>query len=265
MSRPLFLGAFGPPKVGKSTFAASVFDSKYFAPTEVIYCDNHGSTDAMNLPQWSTTERWGVKHYSSDKPEELYKDLFAIKREVRSGRQRYKMIVIDDWSEYAQSDIDEKLDEDDAEKMFMKYWGEHGGLMRSTSKLVFPRVTGAHHIGLFQAAQMPDPLERREKETNSKGKLVFAADVRETMLRPFLQGAFASYLPFKLDGLFYQDRVLKGVRHKYTMAFEPTKDEAVTNRWLGAWLKAKVPTTMENPTFDRVLDLITKLQSEENE
>ncbi len=262
MNRPLFLGSMGPPKVGKSTFAASVFDSKYIEPTRILYCDNHGSTDAMNLPQWSTTERWGVKHYSSDKPEALYTDLFAIRKEVRAGRQKYDMIVLDDWSEFAQADIDEKLDEDDAEKMFMKYWGEHGGLMRSTAKLVFPRVTGAHHIGLFQAAQMPDPLERREKELRG-GRLAFSADVRETMLRPFLQGAFASYLPFKLDGLFYQDRVLRGSKHKYTMGFEPTKEEAVMNRWLGAWLQTKTSTTMEDPTWDKVYELITNLQSEE--
>ncbi len=258
MNRPLFIGSMGPPKVGKTQFGASVFDSKYIDPTRVFYADNHGSTDAFNLHQWTTTERWGVKHYASDKPEELYKDLFTLRKEVRAGKQRYKMIVLDDWSEYAQSDIDERMDEDDAEKMFMRYWGEHGELMRSTAKLVFPRVTGAHHIALFQAAQMPDPLERKEK---GDGK--FSTDLRETMLRPFLQGAFASYLPYKLDGLFYQDRVLKGGKHKYTMHFEPTKEEAITNRWLGAWLEAKVPTTMEDPTWDKVYETITKLQDNE--
>lgn len=250
MNRPLFLGSMGGPKVGKTRFAASVFDSKHFDPTRVFYADNHGSTDAFNLPQWSTTERWGVKHYASDNPEALYKDLFAIRKEVRAGRQKYDMIIIDDWSEFAQADIDERMDEDDSNTR--GNWRDHGDLMRSTAKLVFPRVTGAHHIGLFQATQMPNPLERRGDR-----------DEDDTMLRPFLQGAFASYLPYKLDALFYQDHVLKGVKHKYTMGFELTKNEDIVNRWLGAWVEAKIPTIMEDPTWDKVYETIVRLQDKE--
>ncbi len=262
MNRPLFIGSFGGPKVGKTKFAASVFDSVYIDPTRVFYADNHGSTDAMNLPQWSTTERWGVKHYASDNPEALYKDLFAIRKEVRAGRQKYDVIVIDDWSEFAQADIDERMDEDEGDRMAMKNWGAHGDLMRSTAKLVFPRVTGAHHIGIFQATQMPDPLEMREKEVNSSGKLVFSSDVRETMLRPFLQGAFASYLPYKLDFLGLQTAEMKGKNFKFQLQLVPSKEAAVMSRWLQPWVDdPKRPTHMENPTFDKLFDLFTSFGS----
>ena len=252
MQRPLFIGSMGGPKVGKTEFALSAFDSIHFPPERVLYMDNHGSTDTFSdVPQWSPVNRFGVKHYASDDADAVYKDLFAIRKAFRAGKQMYDCIILDDWSEFAQADIDDRLDDEEL-RDGRKAWGEHADLLKGAARLIFPRNTGAHHIGLFQAAQMPDPLEPKPEYGTP--------DKRDTMLRPFLQGQFASYLPFKLDGLFYQERLDKGAKHTYNMRFEPTRDEAIFNRWLKDWLASGDSTTMVDPTFDKVLAQLTKFK-----
>ena len=129
-------------------------------------------------------------------------------------------------------------------------------MMRSAARLLHPAITKAHHIALFQAGQRPDPLVKRPQDFKD-GKPVFTQDTRPTRIRPFLQGAFEKWFPYKLDAVFYQDMEVKAREYKFELQLVPTAEVAVVTRWLKHWVDdPKRPRTMEDPTFDKVLDLI---------
>ena len=256
MHRPVFLGSMGGPKVGKTHFAGSLFTSKLVDPTRVLYLDNHGSTDPFDFPQYTTATPWGVRHISPDDPEELYKILLELRvKKFVKKVYPYSAIVIDDWSEFAQGDIEERMaDEDDGKAM--RHWRTHGDVMRAAARLLHPAVTRAHHLALFQAAQLPDPLDARPKRVEA-GQVRYTADTRPTQLRPFLQGGFAAWLPYKLDAVFYQYMEVKGNIYKFYLQFVPTQKVAVLSRWLHLWVaNPGLPNRLVNPTFDGVMAVL---------
>jgi len=151
MDRPVMLGFMGGPKVGKTHLALTVFNSKRIDPTRVLYLDNHGSTDAfgtipgtdMPIPQWSLEHRWGVKHISPDDPLALYNYLLELRKTYFvKKRYPYDAIIVDDWSELAQADIEDRLDDGEKSKT-MRHWGEHGDVMRSAARMLHPAITHA--------------------------------------------------------------------------------------------------------------------------
>lgn len=261
MQRPVYLGVMGPEKSGKTHFALTVYDLPGMDPTRVLCFDNHGSTDPFDIHQWTKAEPWGVRHIDPFEPQDLYKHLSDIRLDVKKGRTQYDAIIVDDWSEFAQSDIDDRL-EGTEERDVPGHWRTHGDMLRSAGRLCNPRVTGAHHIAVFQAALMPDPLEPRPQRIEA-GKVKYAADTRDVKIRPFLQGAFASWFPYKLDGVFYTHFSEKGGLYKFELDFTPHGIVHVTNRWLDRWVNdPKLPKTMKNPSFPAVWALIKGLPEE---
>lgn len=261
MKRPMQVGVFGGPKVGKTHFAGSLFRSKHIAANRILYLDNHGSTDPFDFPQYTTQTPWGVKHISPDSPTELYTFLLELRRTKFIHKQYpYDAIVIDDWSELAQADIEDRLDDkDDVNKI--QQWGKHGTVMRSAARLLHPDVTHAHHLAIFQAAQLPDPLEAKPQRVEG-GVAKFAPDTRKTRLRPFLQGSFASWLPYKLDALWYAYFELAGDKYKFYLQLVPTPGIAVMSRWLDLWVsQPRLARKIENPTFDDILALTDRAQN----
>ena len=263
MLRPLYIGVMGGPKAGKTHLAGTLFTSKHVAAERVLYLDNHGSTDAFDFPQYSAKTPWGVKHISPDDPEELYNFLLELRRTRFVKKQYpYDAIVLDDWSEFAQADIEERLgDEPDAKTL--QNWGTHGRIMRAAARLLLPAVSHAHHIAIFQAAQMPDPLEARPQRVEG-GQVKFTSDTRKTRIRPFLQGSFASWLPYKLDGVFYQYMEVNAERFKFYLQLVPTDKVAVLSRWLHHWVaQPRLARKLENPTFDALYALLDRMRGVE--
>jgi len=263
MNRPVYLGVMGGPKVGKTHFAGSVFRSKYIDPTRVLYLDNHGSTDPFDFPQYSSTQRYGVRHINPDKPQDLYKVVLDLRNNAWSkGRYPYDAIVVDDWSEFAQAEIEERLAESEDSRTLIRNWGKHGDLMRAAARMLHPAVSHAHHLAIFQAAQLPDPLEKRPKVVEN-GRVKFTEDIRDTKLRPFLQGSFAAWFPYKLDALWYQYMEVKAGKYLFKMQLTPSAKVAVVSRWLAWWVvDPKLEGVMRDPTFDKVWEMIQRLEPE---
>lgn len=265
MRRPMFLGIMGGPKVGKTHLAGSLFTSKYVDAKRVLYLDNHGSTDPFDFPQYTDKTPWGVKHISPDDPIELYNFLLELRRTKFAKKQYpYDATVVDDWSEFAQSDIEDRL-EDEEERKIIQHWGKHGAVMRSAARLLHPAITHAHHIAIFQAAQMPDPLEARPQRVEA-GQVKFVADTRKTRVRPFLQGSFAAWFPYKLDAVWYQSMEVTGDKYSFSLQLVPTDKVAVLSRWLSRWVEQpRLSRRLQNPTFDSIFELVELIDVNETE
>ena len=262
MRRPLYVGIMGGPKAGKTHLAGTLFTSKHVAADRVLYLDNHGSTDAFDFPQYTAQKPWGVKHISPDDPEALYAFLMDLRRTKFVKKQYpYDAIVIDDWSEFAQNDIEERLG-DEADAKTIQQWGTHGRIMRAAARLLLPAITHAHHIAIFQAAQMPDPLEARPRGVGN----TFVSDTRKTRIRPFLQGSFAAWFPYKLDAVWYQYMEVTGDKFKFYLQLVPTDKVEVLSRWLDHWVsQPRLARKLENPTFDAIYELVSGAELLETE
>ena len=137
--------------------------------------------------------------------------------------------------------------------------------MRSTARLIHPILTRAHHIAVLQASQLPDPLEKREKRVVD-GRVRYTEDIRDTKLRPFIQGAFAAWFPYKLDAVWYQKMEVKAGKYVFEMQLTPSATVGVLSRWLQHWVSdPKRPTALQSPTFDKIFDLIQGFNKEEQE
>ena len=246
----------GAEKTGKTKFALSAFDFPGIDPKQILYLDNHGSTKSFDVHQWSEQEPWGVRYIDPLDPTELYTIVLEVRNEIKTKKRKYFLIAVDDWSEFAQGDIDDRLDGAD-ESQVPGHWRKHGDMLRSAARLLSPLVTGAHHLAIFQAALLADPLVPRPVKVQD-GKSKYVADTREVKIRPFLQGAFAAWMPYKLDALFYTTFSAKGGGiYKFEMEFMPHGLVDVYSRWMHLWVNdPKLPKTMLNPTLERVLALI---------
>lgn len=257
MRRKLYLGTMGGPKAGKTHFALTLFTSKYVNPERILYFDNHGSTDTYaGIPQYTNATRYGVVHLDPLNPEDLLNKVRKLRVDWKRGIQRYDAVVVDDWSEYAQYDSDDRLSAGD-ETSVPRAWGKHGDVMRETARILHPTVCGAHHIAIFQAAQLPSPLEKRPQDFTPEGHPKFTMDTRPTKLRPFLQGSFASWFPYKLDAVFYQYMERRKGGFEFKLQLAPDAKVEVLSRWLTPWVdNPKRPSVIDDPTFDKVWETI---------
>lgn len=271
MDRPASIGTMSFEGEGKTRFALSIFESEHVDPKRVLYLDNHGSTDAFfddpkfsHLHHWTKRESWGIRHLDTMNPHEFPKIVGEIHLATKDGRRPYDAIVLDDWSEHAQMDIETRQEHHD-ESAFMMDWRESGTDLRRDARLLLPRVTGAHLISVFQCDHMPD--QRLRKPTRVvDGVPKFIADTRRTMLQPVLQGKFAKWFPYKLDTIFYQYRKeLRKGGSEFYMQFVPTGDIKIKNRWHGIWVDEGLPEEIQDPTFDKVLALINQARAKEDE
>lgn len=253
MDRPHFIGTMGGPKSGKTHLWATLFESENVALERILYLDNHGSTSTLSLPQWTKAEPWGVRHVPTPS------DMLAALKEARS-RGQYDAVVIDGWSQYSQDDVDAKMDKA-GESNKPQAWGAHGDLMRLSMRICQSLVlAGIHVLVTFEAAQLPNPLTERPKKIRDE-EVKYSSDPRPTCLRPFLQGAFARELPYKLDALFYShmkdEGGIKGF--KFLLQLAPDKKVEVLTRWLDPWVKdPRKSKDMENPSWDKLIAFLNE-------
>ncbi len=271
MRRPPIIGLMGPPKAGKTHLALTLFKSKLIDPTKVLYFDNHGSTDAYDVPQFKE-EGYGVVHIPPTNSKGLVKEIEKLEKAFLVTKQyKWEAIAMDDWSEFAQAQIEDALD-DEGEGAMLKVYGAHGTLMRRLFRVLHPAVSHAALLSLFWSSQEPDPQEARPLIVGSDGKVKYSQDTRKTMLRPMLKGAFAGWLPYKLDALWYQyaTEVKTDPKRKGSFDFHlqlvPDSKVAVLTRWLDAYARdTKRERDMLNPTWDKVMALIEELEIEKKE
>lgn len=257
MKRNLFLGMMGGPKAGKTHTLATMFESEYLDPELVLHLDNHGSTDAFDLHQYTVAEPWGVRHVPA--PKDVLKALGDVKRR----RVPYMALALDDWSKFSQEDVDERM-ETATEAQKIKAWGAHGSYMRDALRICMGLLPTTHVLIAFEAAQMPDPLAAKPKKVVD-GELKYTTDTRDTVLRPFLQGAFARELPYKLDALYYSwSRIKKGGGYEFFLQMAPSAKVDVLTRWLAPWVEdPKRDKNMQDPTFDKLVEFIKTQTKEE--
>ncbi len=250
----LKLGINGWEKSGKTVFCASAFDSQHIDPTRIVYIDNHNSTSALNLHQYSKTEAWGVWHTSTSPIQEMLDYTVTLRRLQARGRPMPQLIVIDDLSELGLASIDElNMEAGDDDRQRMRSWGTH--LTQMTRVYRGLKTTGAHLLFVTRAGWGGDPKQRRDK-----GAIV---DSRDQIVRPMLQGAFGEYFPFEMDAVLYQEmeRAKRGGGRKYTLHFTPPDaDTFVVSRYEQQWEEKSLPKEVQNATFDQVWDLFAQVK-----
>jgi len=267
LKRPLALGFMGPPKAGKTKIMLDALLSGRFDITRTLYFDNHGSTDMYDVHQWTNAEPYGVKHLPADEPKKFIREIDTLARKFKANSYPYDVIAVDDWSEFAQAETEELLD-DQGEGAMLKVYGEVGTLQRRLSRGLLPRHSHAHLFVSFWSSQEPDPQSARPLRVVD-GQVKYTQDTRPTKLRPFLKGAFAGWLPYKLDGLFYQymeeirtDPKRKGELEFY-LQLTPDKNAAVLSRWIDHFQiapeKGGRARIIEDPSMDKLLDLFEEL------
>ena len=269
MRRPPIIGLMGPPKAGKTHLALTLFKSKLIDPTKVLYFDNHGSTDAYDVPQFKK-EGYGVVHIPPNDSDDLVEEIEKLEKSFRLKKYPWEAIAVDDWSEFAQAQIEDRL-EDEGESKMIKVYGAHGTLMRRLARVVHPVISHAAFLSLFWSSQEPDPQEPRPVKVVD-GQVKYTQDTRKTMLRPFLKGAFAAWLPYKLDALWYQhvEEVKTDPKRKGSFNFHlqlvPDSKVAVLTRWLDAYARnTKRARTMVDPTWDKIMALIEELEQDKKD
>ncbi len=249
----------GWEKVGKTEYAASLFNSQYIDPERILYLDNHGSTVAFNLPEWSTSNPFGVREIPEDQPELVLEIAKDIRRDVARGIYKYDAFIIDDISEHGLVSVAELNDESENDKLRMKNWGIHLERMTATIRLLNPKRTGAHLIIVARASWSGDPKEKRDRSK--------ITDERAQVVRPFLQGKFGDWMPFQMDLVTYQDtEVHNNGDIDFRMLLYPEGDIQVANRWLKHWINdakehklakdRKLPRVLMDPTFDKLYEII---------
>ncbi len=259
MIDPSYIGIMGGPKAGKTHFAGTLFTSELIRPERVLYYDNHGSTDMESLPKWTEKEPWGVRQVDPEKPEQLLRYILELRNKKWSkGVYPYDAIAVDDWSEFAQADIDERLEDDT--KIAPKHWGEHANDMKSAARFLYTDKTRAHHLAIFQAALLPDPLEKKPQDFDASGRPKFTMDTRPVRLRPFIQGQFASWIAYKMDALFYMQKEVHKGKFTFQMLMAETDKVAIYSRWLKYWVEnPRMSKYLKDPTFDKMDALLSGL------
>jgi len=252
----LKLGINGWEKSGKTVFCASVFESTHIDPKRVVYFDNHNSTSALSLHQYTKTEPWGVWHTTTDPVQEMLDYTVLLRRLQARSRPMPQLIVLDDLSELGLASIDElniASDSDEVpEKARIRNWGTH--LTNMTRIYRGLKNSGAHLLLVTRAGWGGDPKQKRDRSN--------VVDSRDQIVRPMLQGAFGEYFPFEMDAVLYQEmeRGRKGGR-KYTLYFTPpSPDTFVVSRYETQWEEKGLPKEVENATFDQVWDLFAQVK-----
>ncbi len=245
---------YGESKVGKTDTLASVFESKYFKHEEILYLDNHGSTKGFGLPKYTPKTPWGVKHLKASKPEKFLEECEEIRSKMaRKSGCPYKVLILDDLSEHAQNAVQKRMKS--AGSKTIRAWGQHLDAMTEPIRLILPSESGLTVLMTARAMRMADFLE-------DKTKLMKDGEEMDTIVRPHLQGAFGAWAMFEFDIISFHEMEVKKKDVSYTMDFFPHADRVAGNRFSRKWKTLKIPQVMEDPTFDKVFEIVQKVAQE---
>ncbi len=240
----LDFGIFG---TGKTYFAASLFASKNIDPDRVLYIDNHGSTMALDLPQYVKGEHeHGVLHLDFNDVDTYDAMAERVYTAAKSGNPLYDAIVIDDISEH------ELVAFDDAEGGFAgkdrrQLWGAHGQHLAQTMRFYDPVFTQAHLIVLARADWKPDPRVKPKPGDDE--------DKRPRKFVPAARGMFGTWIEHFASMVIYSDYdVDYDGNQVFYHQYRPTGDILLKNRW---WHKEELPARLDWPTWDRLWSIIS--------
>lgn len=248
---------YGPAKVGKTDYLMSVFDSKHVKPEEVLYLDNHGSTKGFGGPVYSPKKPYGVKSMPGGDATLFLKEVDKIVSAIANGRNRYKVLILDDLSEHSQAAIQKR--QKDFPTKSIKNWGDHLDAMTEPIRKIMPDRTGMIVLMSARAARMADLLEDKAKLMDS------TQDNPDTIIRPHLQGAFGSWALFEFDLTSFHDVEVKGDKMTYSLDCWPHEDRTTGCRFLRQWRKLKIPRKVVDPTFDKVYEIMQQVNQKEKE
>ena len=237
---------YGETGGGKSTFAATLFKSEFIKPDRVLYLDNHGSTDALGLPQYQKgRQQWGVIRIPFDQPELVSGTVESVLAAARAGRPLFDGIVIDDISEHEMTSMDELAGESDAKDM-RQVWGKHLSNLCTMTRRLEPALTGAALIVIGRAGRLPDPMAKRDPRKQ--------IDDRPTVIRPLLRGQYGLWLPYFFDIISWMQADVSESTAAFRMWFRPKGDFLAKNRFLHA-----MPAYLDSPSYDAIWRLIKDL------
>ena len=251
--KPIATMLYGEAGCGKSYLAASLFDTTLLDPERVLYLDNHGSTDHLELPQYEKGVReYGVFHVDSDEPELL----IAMAQDkiipaVAAGKPLYDAIVIDDISEHDLTSMENRT------TTGFDAWREQLSDMSNMFRLYKPSVTKAHLIVTARAAMLPDYMEKKRKG----GK----EDSRSQILRPMVRGQFGVWMLGECQLIllgdlvdseteFWPDAQGGGPKAEYRWLTAQSHDPYVKNRFIH--LDSMPKQYLVNPTYDNIITAV---------
>jgi len=236
----ILMGSMGAPKVKKTRFAASVFDSTHLDPNKVLYFDNHDSTIGLELPEYSKKNHSGI--YKTSDWDGVSKVLTDLQRKMArgTGAPLLDMIVLDDLTEQSALSVAYLAGE---VGMNIPKWGEHKVFMSNLYRRV--KMVSTHAIFVCRCDWQGDPNEKPDKGA--------PVDTRDQKMLPLLEGAFNNWFRYDVSLLAYQSKEVKATKIEFTMQLQPTKDVMVENRlWAGK------PNEIVEPTFDKLWEIVEK-------
>jgi len=242
---------YGEPKVGKTDYLASVFESKYFSHEEILYLDNHGSTKGQDVPRYTAKTPYGVKDMPGGDPSLFTKEVDKIVSNIAKDKNKIKVLILDDLSEHASAAIAKLMKENPSSGM--RNWGVHLDNMTDPMRRVMPDRTGLIVLMSARAARMADLLEDKAKLLDG------GQDNPATVVRPLLQGQFGAWALFEFDLTSLHTVESKGERLTFSIDCWPHQDRTTGCRFLKQWRRLKIPRKVDDPTFDSVFEIMQQV------
>jgi hypothetical protein len=248
------LGLAGEAGSGKTFLPASAFNSKYIDPERVLYIDNHGSTKALALPQYTATHRSGVWHVPYDQADKVYQMAENIEKFAKRGSPMFDLIIFDDLT---QADLTGMYAiKEGGSNGGMQDWGDHLQNLCEAFWRFDPDVSKATFVIIARLGELPDLSEKMSGKRDKKGDLV---DDRMKIYRPMIRGQFGGYILHYPDILAWTE--CKG-RRDFNLLLEapPRHGGKFKNRY---WHLKEMPAKIPMPTWDKFHDMMVPVLAAE--
>lgn len=256
MVEPLLirLGLAGEAGSGKTWLPASAFNSKYVDPERILYIDNHNSTKALALPQYTASHRSGVWHIPYDGAQKVYDMAETIEKYAKRKQPLYDLIIFDDMT---QADLTGMYAiKDGGSGSGMQDWGDHLTNLCEAFWRFDPEVSKATFVIISRLGELPDLSEKMSGRRDKKGDLI---DDRPKIYRPQIRGQFGGYILHYPDILAWTE--CKG-RRDFRLLLEPPTGHGgkFKNRY---WHLKEMPAGIKMPTWDKFHEMMVPVQAAE--
>ena len=122
-----------------------------------------------------------------------------------------------------------------------------------------PDRTGMIVLMSARAARMVDLLEDKTKIMDK------TKENPDTVIRPLLQGQFGAWALFEFDLTTFHELDAKGDKFTFSLDCWPHADRTTGCRFLKEWRRLKIPRKIEDPSFDKVFEIMQRVIPDEEE